>query len=69
MTKLQAGTAAADARLAALMAELQTFKQETTDAEAKSRADRKVSNSRVLMQCMASGFVTRLLLAAGGCTS
>ncbi|KAL3148118.1 hypothetical protein ABBQ38_014399 [Trebouxia sp. C0009 RCD-2024] len=42
MTKLQAGKAAADARLAALMAELQALKQATADAEAKSRADRKV---------------------------
>lgn len=43
ITRLQTGKAAADSRLAALMAELQAFKQETADAEAKSRADRKVS--------------------------
>ncbi|KAL3140844.1 hypothetical protein ABBQ32_005383 [Trebouxia sp. C0010 RCD-2024] len=43
MAKLQAGKADADARLAALKAELQAFKQGTADAEAKSRADRKVS--------------------------
>lgn len=56
MTKLQAGKAAADARLAALMAELQALKQATADAEAKSRADRKVSTYQgVLVQIVVFG--------------
>ena len=44
LSKLQADKAAADDRLAAMRAEIQTFKQEAADAEAKSRADRKVSS-------------------------
>ena len=44
MSKPQADKDASDDRLAAMMAEIKEFKQEAADAEAKSRADRKVSN-------------------------
>lgn len=44
MSKLQADKDASDDRLAAMMADIKQFKQEAADAEARSRADRKVGS-------------------------